>query len=174
MATTFKNLYPSTSTSALTITLASLADDTTNKIAGRASTAVNNTTDLDIDHLVSGKITVGTSPTANGTIEVWCYAMNSESAGTPTYPDSITGTDAAKTMTSLNVKYSAMRIIQGLTVDNTTGRAYYFGPTSVAMLFGGMLPPFWGVMVINASGVALDATGGNHSIQYTRVQQQGI
>jgi hypothetical protein len=151
-----------------------LADDTTNKIAGRASTAVDNTTNLDIDHLVSGKITLGTSPTTGGTLEIWAYAMISEATGTPTYPDSITGTDANKTMTSLNVKYAALKLIQSITVDNTTGRAYYFGPVSVAMLFGGMLPPFWGIFVLNATGVALDGTAGNHSIQYTRIQQQGV
>jgi hypothetical protein len=77
-------------------------------------------------------------------------------------------------MTSLNVKYAALKLIQSITVDNTTGRAYYFGPVSVAMLFGGMLPPFWGIFVLNATGVALDGTAGNHSIQYTRVQQQGV
>ena len=166
-------LYPSTSTTALTITLASLADDSTNKIAGRASTAVDNTTNLDLDHLVSGTITTGTSPTSGNVIEVWAYGVLSESAGTPTYPDSITGTDAAKTITSVNTKYAALALVCSITVDSTSNRSYPFKQTSVASLFGQM-PKFWGIFVMNGSGVALNSTGGNHSIQYDRIQQQGV
>ena len=52
---------------ALTFTLASLASSAS-LVAGRESTAVDNGTTLAVDYLVSGKITTGTSPTANKTI----------------------------------------------------------------------------------------------------------
>lgn len=168
-----KSNYPSTTTPALTITLASLADDNTNMLAGRASTAVDNTTNLDLDHLVSGKITLGTSPTAARTVEVWAYAYHKIASGTPTYPDSITGTDAAKTMTSMNVKYGALALVAQLLTDATTGRVLYFKPTSIALLFGS-LPPYWGIFVVQGSGVALDATGGNHEIVYQRQLAQSV
>jgi hypothetical protein len=71
---TIKTLYPATSSVALALSLASLADDNTNGIAGRASTAVDNTTNVDLDHLVSGFVKLGTSPTAGRVIEVWAYA----------------------------------------------------------------------------------------------------
>ena len=45
----------------LTITLASLATDA-NLLTGRESAAIDNTSALVLDYLVSGKITSGTSP----------------------------------------------------------------------------------------------------------------
>ena len=166
--------YPSTSTQAVTISLASLADDNTNGVAGRASTAVDNTTNLDLDHLLSGVIRTGTTPTLSRTIEIWLYAPISIASGTPTYPDSISGTDAAKTMTSRNVLQGGLTFGAVLTVDATTGRDYPIKPFSVAAAFGGILPPFWGVWVLNRTAVALDSTGGNHVISYQRVQQQTV
>jgi hypothetical protein len=167
-----KTKYPATSSVALTLTLASLASDTS-LLAGRASTAVDNTSNLDIDHLVSGMITTGTSPTVSTKIEVWAYASMKTATGTPTYPDSITGTDANKSITSANVKAPMLRLVAVLTVDATSNRGYYFGPVSIAQLFGGM-PKFWGLFVVHNTAVALNATGGNHVIEYERVQFQTV
>ncbi|WP_342617226.1 hypothetical protein [Rhodoferax sp. GW822-FHT02A01] len=174
MATTNKIFYPSTSTVALTISLASLADDNTNGIAGRTSTAVDNTTNLDQDALLSGYIKTGTSPTAGRTIEIWLYAPVSIASGTPTYPDSVTGTDAAKTFTSRNILQYGLRLAATLVVDATTGNVYPIAPISVASFYGYVLPPFWGAFVLNRTAVALDSTGGNHALTYERIQSQGV
>lgn len=174
MATTNKILYPSTSTVALTLSLGALADDNTNGIAGRASTAVDNTTNQDLDHILSGYIKAGTTPTAGRTIEVWVYAPIVIASGTPTYPDSITGSDAAKTFTSRNILVGGLALAAVLTVDATTGNVYPIKPVSIASLFGGVLPPFWGVWVLNRTAVALDATNGNHVLNYERIQSQGV
>lgn len=163
-----KNLYPSTSTVAIALTLASLASDSS-MVSGRASTAISNTADLDLDHLLCGTIRAGTSPVAGSTIEVWLYSVASVASGTPTYVDGITGTDADKTITSANVKFSAMRLAASITVDNVTGRDYAIAPVSVASLFGA-LPPFWGVFVAHGTGVALNAT--QVALQYIRSQNQ--
>lgn len=161
--------YPSTSSVALTITLASLASDT-NLLAGRAGTAVDNRTNLDLDHLLSGQITTGTSPTVDKTIEIWVAAPISIASGTPTYPDSITGTDAAKTMTSNYVKQIALRRAAAISVDATSNRAYPIAPVSIAALFDDNMPPFWLAFVVHNTGVALHATSGNHFLHYFRVQ----
>ena len=172
MAALIKTSYPATSSVALTITLASLASDGS-LLAGRASTAVDNTTNVDLDHLFSGIITTGTTPTVNTTIEVWAYASYKTVTGTPTYPDSITGTDAAKTMTSSSVKYSALARIATINVTATSNVAYPIAPVSIASLFGSM-PKFWGVFVVQSTAVALNATGGNHDLQYERIQGQTV
>lgn len=159
--------YPSTSTQALTLTTASLASDT-NLLAGRASTGVDNTSNVDLDHLLSGTIRTGTSPTVSTLIEVWAYSIVSQSSGTPTYVDAITGSDANKTMTSANVKYSALRLACTITIDNTSNRDYYIPPTSIAALFGGSLPPFWGIFVVHNTAVNLNSS--QVALQYTRIQ----
>ena len=165
--------YPATSTVAITCALGAgpLASDAT-LLAGRASTAVDNTTNLDLDHLVSGVIRTGTSPTVSTTIEVWAYAPSSVASGTPTYPDSITGTDANKTMTSANVKQASLAWLATITVDATSNRDYFIKPTSVAALFGGVLPPFWGLFVVHNTGVALNGT--QVALQYHRIQSQTV
>ena len=170
---TIKTLYPSTSSTALTCDLSSLATSST-FVAGRASTAVDNTTNLDTDHLLSVQIRGGTTPTVGTQIGVFVYACISTASGTPTYPDSITGSDAAKTMTSTNVMNSALVFVTAITVDNTTDRYYYFGPISIASLFGGVMPKFWGVYISNASVANLHATAGSHVISYSRVQMQTV
>jgi hypothetical protein len=168
--------YPQASadTVALTITLASLASTASGVLlAGRESTAVDNTTNLDLDHLLSGKIRVGTSPTASRVIEVWAYAPISIASGTPEYPDVLDGTDSDETMTSANVKASALRLVWSTLTDNTTDRDYFIPPTSIASLFGD-LPPYWGVFVTHDTGVALNATGSNHFLHYQRFQRQSV
>lgn len=164
--------YPSTSSVALTFALASLASDAT-LLAGRASTAVDNTTNVDMDHLVSGIITTGTSPTVSTSIEVWAYASYKTASGTPTYPDSITGSDANKTMTSSNVKRASLKMVANITVDATSSRTYPIYPVSIANLFGAM-PKFWGLFVVHNTGVALHATAGNHDFEYERIQMQTV
>ena len=166
---------PSTSSVALTIDLSSLASGSSGVYtAGRESTAVDNTSNTDVDHLLSGKIRAGTSPTASRFINVYVYANISSSGGTPTYPDVLDGTDSAETFTSANVMNAAVKLVASMVTDNTSDRDYYFGPISVASLFGGVLPKFWGVFVAHDSAVALNSTSGNHVLTYERVQMQTV
>lgn len=175
MAADIKTKYPATSSTDLTITLASLASGAQNVFtAGQESTAVDNTTNNDLDHLLSGMITTGTTPTASRTINVYAYANLSSASGTPTYPDVLDGTNSAETFTSANVQNTAVRFIASITVDATSNRAYYFGPVSIASIFGGSLPKFWGVYVAHDTAVALNATGGNHKLSYERIQAQTV
>ena len=77
------------SSAALTITLASLVSDI-NLLAGCESTAIDNTSNLYLDYLLSGKVTTGTSPTTGKSINIYVYALMEDS----TYPDVLTGTDS--------------------------------------------------------------------------------
>lgn len=167
-----KQKYPSADTTALTITLASLASDT-NMLAGRESNAVNNSSTVDLDHLLSGFIKLGTSPTTARAIEVWVYAPISIASGTPTYPDVMDGSDSNETCTSLNSKTSMMRLAWTTQTDATTGQTYYMPPTSIAGLFGDM-PQYWGIFVVHGTGVNLDSTGSNHGFHYQRIQKQTV
>lgn len=172
----FKTKYPATSSTALTISLASLASGSSGVFtAGQESTAVDNYSSTnDLDALLSGMITTGTSPTASRSINVYVYANISSSSGTPTYPDVLDGTDSAETFTSANVMNSAVKLAASITSDNTSNRAYYFGPISIAALFGGSMPKFWGVFVAHDTAVALNSTAGNHVLSYERVQAQSV
>ena len=149
--------------SALTITLASLANDSATLLTGRESTAVDNGTNVYPDVHVSGRITTGTSPIASNTIEVWAYGSIEDSPNTVDYPDTISGSDAGVTFTSMNTKRLGLRPVARITVDNTSNRSYDFAEVSIARLFNGV-PRHWGIVVINGSGAALNSTAGNHFI----------
>lgn len=166
-----KSKYPATSTVAITCDISSLASSTS--WAGRASTAVDNTTNVDLDHLVSGVIKLGTSPTVSKTVSVYAYAPVKIVTGTATYPDSITGTDAAKTMTSDNVARGCLVWLWSANTDATTGLNLYMPPRSIAQAFGAM-PPFYGLFVTHDSVAALDSTAGNHYFHYERIQAQTV
>ncbi len=175
MATDIKTKYPSTSTTAITISLASLAAGSSGVYtSGRQGDFIDNSSNLDLDHLFSGKIRIGTSPTASRFINIYVIGALSVSSGTPTFPDTVGTTDAALTFTSANVMVGCVRQVAQLPVDSTSDRYYYFGPISIRSVFGAM-PQAWVPYVAHdcGTGVTLHATGSNHVLQYQRVIAQG-
>ena len=156
--------YPAASD--LTITLASLASDT-NLLTGRESATIDNSTNLYLDILVSGKITAGTSPTAARSIEVWAVG----SWDGTNWPDVFDGTESAETITSADIKASVCRFVAAMATANTSDRTYHFGPVSLASAFGGTLPPKVVLFVTHSTGVALNSTAGNHQIRLQPVFQ---
>lgn len=158
------NSYPAASD--ITITLASLATDA-NLLVGRQSTAIDNSTNLYTDYLVSGKVSTGTSPTTAKSIEVWAVG----SWDGTNWPDAFGAADAGRTFTSADIKSSVVRLLGVMATDATSNRVYHFGPTSVAGAFGGTLPPKFAVFVVHSTAVALNATAGNHQIRLQPVYQ---
>jgi hypothetical protein len=142
---------------AYTFGLASLASSAT-LVAGRESTAVNNTTSKYLDYLVGGRTRTGTTVTA-GTIELWAYANTDD---TPTYPDVFDGTDSAETVTSVDIKRACLKLLASIPNDTTNSRDYWVGPVSIAAAHGGLVPKYHGLFLSHSSVAALDATAGNH------------
>ena len=156
--------YPAASD--LTITLASLASDT-NLLTGRESATLDNSANLYLDYLISGKVTAGTSPTASRSIEVWAVG----SWDGTNWPDVFDGTESAETVTSADIKASICRQIASMATAATSDRSYPFGPVSLASAFGGTLPPKVVLFVTHSTGVALNSTAGNHQIRIQPVFQ---
>lgn len=159
--TTASPLYGTTT--AMTITLASLASDT-NLVAGRQSTVVSNGTDDAIDALVGGKVTTGTSPTASRQIEVWLFGSYDDTE----YSGGAGASDAALTPDAKGL----LKLLQIIPTVNTSDKAYRWGPFSVAQAFGGTMPENWGVYIVHNTGVNLNSTAGNHEVVYTPVKYE--
>jgi hypothetical protein len=80
------------------------------------------------------------------------------------------GTDSAETVTSAGVRDGFAKLAAAMPVDSTTSdRDYYFGPVSVAGLFGGACPKKFVAFVTHNTGVNLNSTGGNHLVYITPV-----
>jgi len=141
------------SPTAMTITLASLANSTAG--VGRQSVLVDNTTNLYLSAQVSCSITVGTTPTANSLIYV--YLIRQDNNGTPIADDGAGTSDAG--ITIINAPLLGTILCSAATSNVAYKRIF---DTS----FLGTLPPKWGIAVVNSTGVALNSTGGNHVVSY--------
>ena len=114
-------------------------------------TAVVNSTDRPGAH-ISGKITTGTSPTSGNLIEF--YLCRSDG----TYRvDQAGALDAAITITNADLVYT-------IQVTSTSDFTYQY-----SFYVGGFDQPLGEELIIavrNATGVALNATAGNHVLSY--------
>lgn len=173
MSTTFKELYPADSV-ALTMTGVGALASSSTFVAGFEFGLISNVSNLDLDHEISGKIQVGTTPTINTYIQLWVIAPRSYISSTFVWPDVMDGTASAETWTSAAIRDGAAKPAVTILIDATTSnRDYEFNGISVRSIFGGM-PMGYLMWLTHNSGVALNASDGNHLIYYTRKQQQGV
>jgi hypothetical protein len=144
---------------ALTITLTSLADSAT---VGRSSVAVSNASDLWLDVLITCKIALATG-TISAPSAAFVYAYASVDGGSE-YPDTVTGADA-----SITINNPTQLKLLGAVYAAAQSTTYKGGPWSLAALYGGRMPQYWGVVVINDTGIALTATPADHVVEYQGV-----
>lgn len=121
-------------------------------LIGRESTVVDNTSNLFLDALVGGTLTGPTSGAAAGVIEIYCYAA---AWGNTDYTAECTGSDAALTLVVETKRL--LKLVTRVVTNTTNSEVYEWGPFSVAHLFGGVLPPKWGLWGTHNAGGALNA-----------------
>lgn len=146
---------------AVTITLTSLAS-----AAARASTSISNTTNLYEDVYLFIKITTNAAGTsATGYVNVYGYGTVD---GGTTYPEAITGTDAAVTLTT-----PPNLVLLAQLNANTNAATKTYGPFSFCRNYGlDRLPAIWGVVVVNQTGAAFNATASNYAVTYQGLNGQ--
>jgi hypothetical protein len=147
------------SSTALTITLASLASHQDN---GRESNAISNTTNLYTDALVGGKVKLQ-SGTPSADRAVYVYVYGSEDGSTYTHP--CTGSDAAITLPNP----PGLILARTIPCPDSGALTYEMQPFSVAKCFDWSMPREWGIVVRNNTGITFSATGGDHAITYTGI-----
>lgn len=164
MATTTVNYSSNTN---IIMNLASLATSST-FVAGRESNQIDNTSNKYIDCLVSGTVSVGTTPTANTTIAIYVYGADTSLATTNL--DVLDGTDSAATLTNTGI-LNALRLGASIAVPaNTSDIRYIVLPFSVATLFGGVMPKYWGLYVAHNTGVNLRSTNNTDQFDFVGIK----
>jgi len=166
MSTVLKPLYGSSVPFTVT-NLQSLANSST-LVAGWAGAVVDNTSDLAVDQILTWQIKSGSTPTVNLTGEIWCYEILDD---TPTYPDTITGSEGTVTFTSVSVKQSGLKFVDSILFDAAANRVWS-GTARVKQVFGGTMPKKWGPVFINGSGASLASSANIFS--RTPVQYQYV
>lgn len=135
-----------------TITLASLASSAVG--VGRQSTMIDNSLLRYRKVHIFGKITQGTSPT--GSTAVYVYKIKGDKNGTAYRSDGAGASDAA--ITVLNSK--VIEVGSNLAAPSTGDVIW------IDCIIEDPGPEF-GICVVNSTGVALNATAGNHYLRYT-------
>ncbi len=146
---------------AVTITLNSLASDTT-LLIGRQSTAISNATADAMDFEIGGKFTLGATPTTGRQCEVW--AGSSYDNGT-NFTASAGASDAALTLTAS--RKALLRLVQIVPTDATASGVYVWGGVLLSQVFG-FVPLHVFFWVVQNTGLALAASG--NEIRYTPIK----
>ena len=145
--------------SALTVTsLNGLASSST-WTSGWSSGTIDNTTDLDLDKLVSAQFNVESSGVSAGEIRVYVYTMLDDSTWPDLFSSGTEGTQGAVTLHDAYVR-DYMLIPLWSSLNDTTASQFYSMPmTSVAELFGHHMPPKCALYVAQSTGTTLETTG---------------
>lgn len=156
--TNFQTSYVASGALAVT-SWATLASDT-NLLAGASSAVVDNgATGAPLEIAITAQVKNGTTPTTAKEIDIYAWAKQDDS----TYPDAISGSDAAITISSATALVEALAQIVSFASTTTTGGTYPTGwhtlrATALSPLFSGFLPRFFGLWIVHNS-VAAFASG---------------
>lgn len=151
---TIKDQYAAVA--AITCTLNSLASSSAG--VGRQATLIDNTTNLYARTILSAAIKMGTSPTANTL--VYIYKIESNNDGTPIIDDNAGASDAG--LTIVNAPLIGVLVCPDATTGRVLSRNFDMSPL-------GPPGPKWAPAVVNATQVALSASG--HVLDYIGVTQ---
>lgn len=128
--------------------------------AGWESPIIDNSSNLYLDYLVSGKIVMGNSATA-GEVRIYIAAMNDDAE----WPAPLDGTESEPEDFSVAVLRDSALILGksfATRADPGADDTYYFAPFSVASLFGGVCPEKFIIFLTHNTGVDLAATNEIH------------
>lgn len=142
--------------------------------AGWSSASISNTTNEYLDYLVSGTFTTHASNRQAGSINIYIVAALND---TPTWPAASSGTwgtEGTAAFVDTEQRDGACLLLKSLTVDNGASEVYSFPPTSVAMLFGGKIPPAFAIYVSQNASTTTTAglAASGSAIYYTPLAAQ--
>lgn len=143
----------------VSMTATSLHSLASSATAGWQSASVDNRTNLYLDALVQVQVDFANTAPANDKA-VYVYAYSGSNNATPVYTNPATGSQGTLTVPNITTNPLNLKLL-GVIAYNTQDEVAASGMLSVAAAFGGILPPWWGIVVVNYSGAALAASGNS-------------
>lgn len=130
--------------------------------AARSSAAIDNTTNLDDEVLVTVSIkSAASSVSTTGVVLIYAYGS---ADGGSTFPEGC-GTNTGVTLT-VPTNLTLIGILNVVATSTT----YESNPMSISTAFNGAIPDHWGICIVNNSGASLDSTEGNHAKFFAGIQ----
>ena len=133
-------------------------------VAGWTSGTIDNTSDLDLDKLVSAKFTVESSGLSAGEIRVYVYAMLDDSNWPDIFSAGTEGTEGTCTLHDTNTRDSSVKLIWSTATDTTASQVYAMDKVSIAQFYGGVLPPKFALIVSHSTGTTLETSGNQVTV----------
>jgi hypothetical protein len=131
-------------------------------LTGRESNQVDNTATNYLDAIVNVKGITGhasTAPSIGQQINLYVWGADTSLATTGI--DTLDGTDSNESITHAGILNSLKTVPPATVTATTVGLVHYFMPFSVAQLFGGTMPKFWGLYLAHNHTGALAASQAN-------------
>ncbi len=132
--------------------------------SGWTSGTIDNSSNKYLDILISAKFTMAASSNQAGQLRVYVYAMLDDSNWPDLFSAGTEGTEGTVTVHDTEQRDNGMRLAWVGEVDNGASEVHNMPPTSIAALFGGMLPAKFALYITGngASGTAAQlAASGN-------------
>lgn len=111
-------------------------------MAGWTSGTIDNTTDRDLDKLISARFTKAAANLQAGSIQVWVYAMLDDTNWPDIFSVGTEGTEGAATLHDDEQKGECLKLLWATTVDTGASEVHNMPPSSVANAFGALPPKF--------------------------------
>ena len=112
--------------------------------AGWESATIDHSSDLALDDRLTFRFATHASNRQAGAIRIYLFQPLDD---TPTWPDTMDGTESAETWTDEEERDSACILAKEITVDNTASAIYDTIVPSVAAVFGGNMPQKYGIYI---------------------------
>lgn len=138
------------------LTVSSLQSLASSASAGWQSDVVDNTTDRYVDALV--QIVLSFANTAPGSSK--CAFVYAFAGLDTTYTNPASGAEGAISLPDVTANAQNLRLL-GTVPYTTQNEVAESAVLSVAQAFGGLLPPKWGIVLVNHAGAALTASGNS-------------
>ena len=140
-------------------------------LAGWTSGTIDNTTNKDLDILISAKFTKAASNLQAGQIQVFAYAMLDDSNWPDVFSSGTEGTEGAATIHDDEQKLECFRVLWSTVTDTGASELHNMPPVSVASAFGGTLPPKFAIFV---TGNATTTTTAQFAASGNQVTVKGV
>lgn len=124
--------------------------------SGWQSAVVDNTSDRYVDALIQVVLDfANTAPSGSRCAFVFAYGGLDT-----TYTNPASGSEGTLTLADVTANAQNLKLL-GTIPYTTQDEAAESAVLSVAQAFGGILPPKWGIVIVNHSGAALAAAGNS-------------
>jgi hypothetical protein len=150
-----------------TITLAGLSDNSSTKVIGRQSDAIDLSTFSYQDVIFSCKLSssAALATVAGNSLEVWWVPQRTDG----TWPDTFGAVDASRTVSSREELFAYGAPIGNVIVGTGLSHAYDIESSLIKATGQRRFHKIGCIWVMNASGQALDATAANHKCSWMGV-----